>query len=419
MFTLVQARRYRSLKTIDQSIGEFQALVGPNASGKTTFLDVIDFLGDLTRNRGDILETVNSRSSNFEKLLWLGKGQAFQLAVEAKIPVNVAKLLRPDRRNFTHVRYEIEVGLDPSLNEVGINHETLWLRQPPVDSVTRQRDLFPQVRGEPRSLLKSAQPSLRTAIKKKPGGNDNFYPEGRQSYTPSFRLGRTRSGLFNVPADRESFPVSTWFKEYLETGIRSVVLNSKAMRQPSPPGLGLDFSTDGSNLPWVIEDLRKEADVFQEWLDHVRTALEDIADIQTVEREEDRHRYLVIEYKNGARVPSWLVSDGTLRLLALTIPAYLRKLEGVLLVEEPENGVHPKAIETVMQSLSSIYGSQVLVATHSPVALGLLDPGQVLCFAKDQEGATDIVAGSNHPALKSWREGEPDFGVLFASGILS
>ena len=72
------------------------------------------------------------------------------------------------------------------------------------------------------------------------------------------------------------------------------------------------------------------------WLEHVRTALEDVGDIRTVEREEDKHRYLVIDYANGASVPSWLVSDGTLRLLALTIPAYLKESQGIFLIEEPE-----------------------------------------------------------------------------------
>ena len=88
-------------------------------------------------------------------------------------------------------------------------------------------------------------------------------------------------------------------------------------------------------------------------------------------------------------------------------------------MEEPENGIHPRAIETVIQSLSSIYAGQVLMATHSPVALNLLDPRQVLCFAKDAAGATDIVAGDKHPALRQWRRGEPDLGLLFAAGILS
>jgi hypothetical protein len=49
----------------------------------------------------------------------------------------------------------------------------------------------------------------------------------------------------------------------------------------------------------------------------------------------------------------------------------------------------------------------------------MLDPENVLCFAKDAAGATDIVSGDRHPALRDWKRGEPDLGVLFAMGILS
>jgi len=136
-----------------------------------------------------------------------------------------------------------------------------------------------------------------------------------------------------------------------------------------------------------------------------------------VEREEDRHRYLVLDYDTGLQAPSWLVSDGTLRLLALTILAYVPGLEGIYLVEEPENGIHPRAVETVLQSLSSVYGAQVLLATHSPVILSVTAPELVLCFARTEAGETDIVRGSEHPALRNWRH-ETDLGTLFASGVL-
>ncbi len=119
-----------------------------------------------------------------------------------------------------------------------------------------------------------------------------------------------------------------------------------------------------------------------------------------MERPEDRHRYLVLDYDTGLQAPSWLVSDGTLRLLALTILAYLPGLEGAYLIEEPENGIHPRAVETVLQSLSSVYGAQVLLATHSPVILSLTRPEQVLCFNRTAQGATDIVLGSEHPRLR-------------------
>ena len=421
MFTRIQTRSFRCLKSVDQTLGRFRALVGPNASGKTTFLDVIGLLGDMAKNRGDILQpVVQSRSTDFEKLVWMGKGQSFQLAVEAEIPAAVKNEMAEDRQRFNRVRYEVEIVLDLKRNEIGLNHETLWLREIKSETEPSQRDLFPSEQPEFTSIFCRSGRNVLAAMNKRPGGNDNYYPEGKKkSYKPSYKLGRTKCALANIPADADSFPVCTWFRNLLEKGVQSFVLNSQLIRQPSPPGLGRLFQPDGSNLPWVVDDLRRDEKRFRNWLAHVRTALEDIKDIDTVELPDNKHRYLVVEYMNGARVPSWLVSDGTLRLLTLTIPAYLPDLEGVFLIEEPENGIHPRAFETVLQSLSSVYRSQVLVATHSPVALNMLEPRDVLCFAKDAAGATDIVSGDRHPALRDWKKGEPDLGVLFAAGILS
>jgi len=122
-----------------------------------------------------------------------------------------------------------------------------------------------------------------------------------------------------------------------------------------------------------------------------------------------------------------MTSDGTLRLLALTVLAYL-PIGGMsldrfffndrlFLVEEPENGVHPMALDAIYDSLASVYDGQVLVATHSPVFLRRGKPDEVLCFAKTGDGTTDIVRGDDHPMLRDW-QGSVDMDLLFATGVI-
>jgi predicted ATPase len=103
-------------------------------------------------------------------------------------------------------------------------------------------------------------------------------------------------------------------------------------------------------------------------------------------------------------------------MLALTLPAFLPPEPALYMVEEPENGVHPKALEIILRSLSTVPGSQMLLATHSPFVVQQCGIEPLLCFSRDADGA-HIIAGANHPMLKEW-DGAPDLGIVFAAGVL-
>ncbi|MBL9024463.1 MAG: AAA family ATPase [Myxococcales bacterium] len=419
MINKIEALNFRSLRNISQGLGPFQVLVGPNASGKTTFLDVIAFLGRIVSE--GLEAAVEDRTTTPQDLTWRRSGGAFQLAIEASLPADIRSALA--ERKYDTIRYEVSIETTP---ELGFGAETVLLFQatPPTWS---QLDVFPSDAPERASLLTPKQEGRRKIVNKVQGGNDNFYPEttseaGKGGWVTPFRLGPRKSALANLPEDESKFPATTWLKRLLSEGVQSFVLNSVAMRRASPPGKGRGFKPDGSNLPWVIAALEhgsaEDKSRLAEWVKHLRTALPDLSGVRTVERADDKHRYLMLSYENGIEVPSWMASDGTLRLLALTLPAYLPDFRGVFLIEEPENGIHPRAAEAALQSLSSAYDAQILVASHSPVVLSLVEPKDVLCFGKTVSGATAIVRGSEHPALKSWR-GETSLGTLFASGVLS
>lgn len=424
MISTIEARNFRCLRYVSQSLENFNILIGPNASGKTAFLNVIAFLGQLIAEGLDI--AVGSLSENFLDLVWKRAGDNFDLAIEAKIPKNLLEKLP---KKYEIIRYEVSIGYDYSTNDSKILAEKLLFKSKELMENYRKKDLDSKIRAlfpmepiPPNSILTGRIPGVRTIVNKNPEGDDHFYSEVLEKpgkgWMPAFKFGPRKSAFANLPGDESQYPVATWLKELLSEGVQQLTLNSLLIRKASPPAHIRGFRPDGSNIPWVIERLKeKSPDRFNDWINHLKTALPDLKDIKTVERKDDRHRYLVICYSEGLEVPSWSASDGTLRLLALTLPAYLTDFEGVYLIEEPENGIHPRAVETMYQSLSSVYDAQILMATHSPVILSIAEPENVLCFAKTESGATDIVSGVDHPALKEWH-GEVNLGVLYASGVL-
>jgi len=419
MITRIQAKNFRCLRYVDQQTRRFHVLVGPNASGKTTFLDVVAFLGDFLSS--GLEQAVEKRCADFKDLLFCHRGDRFELAVEWSIPQERRKQLPTPE--YDTVRYEVSIGTVAAENDIHIFDEQVVLidaGQPPP----RQIALFPQPLPIPETIMsgRNVRPGKRV-VRKVYGGNDNYYSEvamqrSKGGWAPSFRLGPKKSALANMPEDETNFPVSTWLRKMLIEGTQSLMLNSLALRRSSPPGRGYDFQADGSNLPWVIDIVRQTDEAhYHEWVEHLTTALPDLQEITTTELPDTRHRYLKLHYATGIEIPSWMASDGTLRMLALTLPAYLTDFTGVYLIEEPENGVHPQAMETVYQSLSSVYSAQMLVATHSPVILGCAEPEDILCFKKTDDGATDIIQGNDHPALRNW-QGEVELSVLYASGVL-
>jgi len=428
MISLIEALNFRCLRYIRQPLGPFHILVGPNASGKTTFLDVVAFLGQLVSDGIDA--AINDRTEDVKDLIWGRSGERFELAIEAKIPKELRAQLRES--NFDTIRYEVAFGFEQNTHEGLILAEKALLKisrlprkkknQINDESFNKVGKLFPMPVDPPPTILTGRTTGVRTVVNKIERGDDHFYsevyPEAGKGWMPVFKFGQKKLSLVNLPGDETQYPVATWLKKLLSEGVQQFVLNSIAMRKASQRSKVRKFMPDGSNLPWVINKL-KENDLprFKSWIAHLKTALPDIEDIKTIEREYDKYRYLVICYCGGLEVPSWLASDGTLRLLALTLPAYLTDFKGIYLVEEPENGIHPTAVETMFQSLSSIYDAQILLATHSPVILGIAKPEEILCFAKTEEGATDIVLGNEHPALRDWKRGI-DLGTLFAAGVL-
>ncbi len=410
MITRIEATGYKCLRKVDVRLGPFNVLVGPNASGKSTLLDVLSFVRDALRLDSDVGRAVRRRARSLRELVWrerdspvfvgLGVRNARSDPSASEGALRYVVLLQAGDDGPVDLTLEMLCRLEAELG--GSDGADL------VDEVVRRMKLLDggaqqaAFRGLGGLVLRTAQEA-------------NFFI-GRSGRFLPYRPPRERLALSLLPEDPEEYPDAIWLRDFLRERVRTVELEPHRMQLPCPPDAPLEYQSDGSNLPLLVRQIAG-TERFEWWVEHLRLVMNGLQTIEVIEEPHNRHLYIVAVYKDGLRVPAWRLSDGTLRFVALTLIAYLPPEDRVFIIEEPENGMHPQAIEYLMQSLTSVYEGQVFLATHSPIIVGLTDPEDLLCFSQDEEGATHIVRGSEHPELAKWKEALA-LSDMFAAGIL-
>jgi len=417
MFRRIEIARYKCVRRADVAPAAFNILIGPNASGKSTFLDSLAFIRDAVET--DVEKAVRKRANSLRELVWNNQddGKGFEIAVEAQLPDHVKT------NGYDRIRYEVGVGLDAK-GVITVSGENVWLlssRSEKPNGLDQATLIFPTEPVDTGSVVRPARsrtpPGQRLVARKVAESGNDYFRSEKTDWNIMLRFSPQRLGLAGIPEDEDRFPLTLRFKRAILHNIQVLQLNSVLMRRTCPSDAPRLFQPDGSNLPIMVRVLQANPQRFAWWVGHVQTILEDLETIDVAERPEDRSYYLRVTYRNGVTVPAWLLSDGTLRVLALTLIAYLPNQEQVFIIEEPENGVHPRAVEAVFKALRSVYDGQVFMATHSPLILALAQPEDLLIFAKTPGGSTAIVKGTQHPILHDWQR-ETSLDTLFAAGVL-
>lgn len=434
MITRIEANRYRCFEKLAVDFGRYQVLVGRNGAGKSTLLDIPILIGEMLETRSiqkaffGERPRLAPRASSAEDLVFARKGEWFSLGIEVRLPDFLAEQLerktveylgkrelaareRNPGRGVGHLRYEL--GFRLANGAVGISSEYLFLL--PKDRALlgdMPAGLWGDVGGFDSDLI-------RAIIRR---GADNvslIEPEvGKRAEPSRANIPTTTPALSGAPLDLGLYAATGWLRSYLGQDVLPVNLDLSAMRRPQRP-LGADFKValDGTTLPWSVLGLEKKPEAHQEWIDHIGSALPLLQTVHGRTQEADNHAYLEVIYDTGYFVRSIGLSDGTLTLLALSILPFLDNVPSFVAVEEPENGIHPKAIEVILESLQVMEKSQAWVTTHSPIVVAVTKPENLLCLSLTKNEGVKVVRGSEHPVLSSW-QGIPGLDVLFSAGVL-
>ena len=180
------------------------------------------------------------------------------------------------------------------------------------------------------------------------------------------------------------------------------------------------LARDGSNVAEYLNEIRdRDKAAFDGILDAVRFVLPYAVDVQPLLTSE-LERAFYLKMKEGTfEVPGWLLSTGTLRVLALLAELRHPDPPPVLVVEELENGLDPRTLNMVVEEIraATMAGrTQVVVTTHSPYLLDLLDLSHIVIVER-KDGET-VFRRPDEKGLAAWSKSFSP-GRLYTMGRLT
>ena len=210
-----------------------------------------------------------------------------------------------------------------------------------------------------------------------------------------------------------------WFRKRA----RLLRLDPDSLRAPSaliPKGHALTPQDErGAGLPGIYDTIvNQNVQGFLAIQEQVRQLFPNVKTIG-LENVSESKKELQIQLTSGKWIPARFISEGLLYYLAFAAIPYLHPA-AVLLVEEPENGVHPARIAEVMRVLREVSKTtQVLIATHSPLVINEMQPDEVTVLTRTPEEGTRATLIKNTPnfAKRSSVYALGELWLSYANGV--
>lgn len=167
-------------------------------------------------------------------------------------------------------------------------------------------------------------------------------------------------------------------------------LNPEKLGQPKAQSLAtrkVRLASDGSNIAEYLNEIRDlDQNAFAGILASIAYVLPYAHDLQPAMTSElERTFYLNLTEENF-KVPGWLLSSGTLRIVAILACLRHPSPPPLLVIEEIENGLDPRTIHLIVEEIRAAIVSnrtQVIMTTHSPYLLDLLDLSHIVVVERE------------------------------------
>lgn len=357
----VVIHNYKSIEKCDVTLRRFNVFVGRNGSGKSNFLDALQFVADCL-SMSSVSKALESRGRIEDVMRQsFDRPKSFRIELSVQLPTG-------------DVQYHVEFAIEPEGGSV-VQEESLWAVGPDPTA--------------PLDLVFSSDSDGVTV----PSQNNMIFPEVVKDHHIQFR-----DRLFLVTASFYPPIHHVWAALSSLKVYNPIPAPMRDLRAPIDAKV---LSEDGSNLTNTVSRLsRKRGVTLARIVEYLAAIVPGLVSVKPLKI----GGYEILEFEQqvpGESQPrkfqSQNMSDGTLRSLAVLVAAlqFYQHSDSlhVIGIEEPETAIHPAAMAVLLDALrEASVNNQILITTHSPDLLDRIDIDTDSLFAVSDESGSTVIA---------------------------
>ena len=396
MITRIEIDGFKTFENFSLDLHPFTTIVGPNASGKSNLFDAIKFVSRLAQTGiRDAMRELRGRPVELFRVTRPGYRRpvmAFAIEVLLK-PGGVDTFGMSFDLRSQRLRYEVEVAARRSEDNL---FEDVYIRRERCASIPKNQERSSHIDnggavrydGRLRPFITTSSDSHGEPIAMEIR-QDGARKRGRPVTLSA--AGAPRTALSTIAT--AEFPHLFALRDMLSS-VQFLQVDPQASRRPTDRLAPRQMLPDASNLATVLAKLRAETrsevrpdGVLSDIGADLSSLIPSVARLEVQDSRDASEYSFSVELADSLSFSSRVISDGTLRLLALLTVLNDPNHGGVLCFEEPENGVHEARVAALIEFLrnaAGYFGSepaacfQILVNTHSPAVMAALQDQEVV-----------------------------------------
>jgi predicted ATPase len=377
MIKKITVENYKSLENVQIELAPLTVLVGPNNAGKSNLLDSLRLLHDLVVSGEGAVEA----RGGFRHIVWNGE-------TKRTISFTINGHFDRDSGFSESVKYRYKFALVGGPTRYRTSREFFQV------SVDTERE------SESDEITTALTKSGPVKLLEYPGQDDRSY-EICDIHGKRVSGGSAEEKLPHLRRVwRDDSPLIADFAQQVKNwGFYSLVPSH--MVNPVRVRKDLRIEREGDNLSSVLHSIHSEhIDKFGHIEELMQLAVPEINQIVTALTEQGETYANIGEKHLNIRIPSWAMSDGTLRLMAHLAVIFSPDCPPLVCFEEPENFVHPHALKLLANALKKASErTQIILTTHSPHFLDHFEPDSLIIVEK-QEGKTTLSQAKGKKGIK-------------------